>query len=141
MPPIADSSEQRGLDGSPALSIFHHTTNEESAAWAEDKGASLIRVHPSLINICNSINCPRPNFFPAVLGECRTSGGHRQKLLETQPSYMVDPDSPKINNVWLLATQWSFDCGMTCALVLAEIFPDKRDALQAVGRDMGCIVS
>lgn len=138
-PPLPDSSEQVGDLAEVRYVHAHHTTNEESAADAERKGASLAFFKPLIGDFFQLDQLPKTKaFFQHVIADASRKVNLAKEHWKRKRPYQVDPSLDDGQPV----REYSYPsghsaCGMTYALVLAEIFPDKRDALIAVGRDIG----
>ena len=138
-PPLPDSSEQVGDLAEVRYVHTHHTTNEEAAADAERKGASLVFFKPLIGDFFQLDQLPKTKaFFQHVIGDAaRTVNLAKEHWKRKRPD-VVDPSLDDGRPVKEFSYPSGHSAGgMTYALVLAEIFPDKRDALIAEGRDLG----
>ncbi len=138
-PPLLDSSEQLGDLAEVRYIHTHHTTNEEAAADAERKGASLAFFKPILGEFFQVEQLPKTKaFFQHVIGDAARKVDLAKEHWKRKRPYVVDPslDDGKPVGEFSYPSGHSTG-GMTYALVLAEIFPEKRDALIAIGRDIG----
>lgn len=138
-PPLPDSSEQAADLAEVRAVHMSHTTNEEAAAWAENNGLSLSDFTPAIGSFFQPGRLPKTGiFFDRIIKDVSRQVNVGKNYWKRERPYVVDPSlaqggpTPGFSYPSGHSTE-----GMTCALVLAEIFPEKRDALLAIGRNIG----
>jgi acid phosphatase (class A) len=138
-PPLPDSAEQAGDLAEVRWVHTHHATNEEAAAWAEAGGISLANFTPVVGPFFQPGKLPRTKaFFRKVGQDNKLLVDQVKDHWKRQRPYVVDPDLAQGKPV----AGGSYPSGhstlsMTLALVLAEIFPEKRDDLLTAARSIG----
>ncbi|MGA2028891.1 MAG: phosphatase PAP2 family protein [Verrucomicrobiota bacterium] len=138
-PPLPDSPEQK-YDLVEVISVHQDcTSNELAAALSEDRGISMFYFTPVIGDIFQPGKLPVTEAFLHRIQKDTESIVDRAKNYWKRPRpYVVDPDLA-IGNVF---KSFSYPSGhstesMVLALVLADLFPDKRDALIAEAREIG----
>ena len=137
-PPLPDSPEQ-AADLDTVRRVVHAATTNEIAAANSERYFSVFNFTGVIGEFFTATNLPRTTaFFKKVQADARnvTALGkdyfHRDRPFTADPSLAAGELEPN----------FSYPSGhssenMVFALVLAELFPEKRDALLAHARTMG----
>jgi acid phosphatase (class A) len=137
-PPLPDSAEQ-AADMAETIAVHNVcTTNEEALAKAESK-FFIYSFTPAIGEFFQSTNLPKTDaFFRRVLKETKS-------VTDTAKNYWQRP-RPFVANPSLISADpeksFGYPSGHSTratvdALLLAELVPDKRDEILAVGREIG----
>ncbi len=139
-PPLADSAEQ-AADLAEVRAVLHDApSNEVAAALIENKGVELAYFTPVVGDLLTSGQLPKTEAFLKSVHQDAASIVDAAKDFWHRPRpYVTDPSLAPAGK---LQKSFSYPSGhstesMTLALVLADLFPDKRAALVAEGRSIG----
>jgi acid phosphatase (class A) len=138
-PPLPGSAEQ-AADLAEVTAVHNaRTLTEEKMAWLEAPGVSLSPFTNVIGPFFQPDKLPKTSaFFNLVLQRCENILNIAKNHWERPRPFVVDPrlaDGPPAGG-FSYPSGHSTD-GTVYALLLSEIFPDKRDAILAVGRDIG----
>ncbi|HVU28217.1 MAG TPA: phosphatase PAP2 family protein [Verrucomicrobiae bacterium] len=139
-PPLPDSPEQK-YDLAEVEAVCHDApSNDITAALIENKGVSLSYFKPIIGDDLFSGKLPKTEaFLKRVHKDAGAIVNNCKDYWKRPRPYVVDPGLIPEGK---LQKSFSYPSGhstesMTLALVLAELFPDKRDALIAEARTIG----
>lgn len=139
-PPLPDSDEQKFELAEVHAVAAAAPSNDIAAALAENKGVSLKYFTPVIGDALTSGQLPRSEaFMKNVLNDAETVTDAAKDHWRRPRPFMADPSFHPLGK---LQKTFSYPSGhstesMTAALVLAELFPDKRDAILAEAREIG----
>ena len=138
-PPLPDSPEQK-YDLAEVESVCHNVpSNDVAAALSQDKGVSIFYFSPDIGDFFQPGKLPVTEaFLHRVHKDAENVVDDAKDYWKRPRPYVVDPTLANGK----LSKSFSYPSGhstesMTLALVLAELFPDKRDALIAEAREIG----
>jgi len=137
-PPLPDSPEQTA-DLATVRNVFHSATSSEVAAANAERYFSVYNFSGVIGEFFNPTNLPKTTvFFKKVHADARTVTALGKDYFHRPRPFMVDTNLATGE----LEKNFSYPSGhstenMVFALVLAELFPEKRDALLAHARLMG----
>jgi acid phosphatase (class A) len=139
-PPLAGSAEQ-AADLAEVRMVSHDApSNEVAAALVENKGVELDYFTPVVGEFLVSGELPKTKaFLKRVHQDAAQVVNDAKDHWQRPRPYMADPSLAPAGK---LQKSFSYPSGhstesMTLALVLADLFPDKRDALAAEARSIG----
>ena len=137
-PPLPDSPEQ-AADMAEVQSVFHTAgTNEVATAFSERK-FSVFNFTSVIGSFFQSNNLPKTTaFFHHVQKQAESVTDAAKDFYKRPRPYVTDPSLASGQ----LEKSFSYPSGhstesMVLALVLADLFPDKRDAIIAKARNIG----
>lgn len=138
-PPLPDSGEQAGDLAEVRFVHANHSTNDETAAWVEARGISPANFKAVLGDAFDPAKLPKTGaFFHRLAADCESQVNPVKQYWNRKRPYVLDSSlaqgKPVAGGSY---PSGHSTLGMTYALVLAEIFPNKRDELLAVGRSIG----
>jgi acid phosphatase (class A) len=137
-PPLPDSAEQVA-DLAEVRSLNKACTSNEVAQAVEEKKFSILTFNRAAGGLFQPGKLPLTEAFIArVHEEAKVVTDHAKEHWKRPRPYTLDPSLASGK----LETSFSYPSGhsteaMTIALVLAELLPDRRDDLLAVGRGIG----
>ncbi|HSY74110.1 MAG TPA: phosphatase PAP2 family protein [Dongiaceae bacterium] len=138
-PPAPDSAEQ-AADLAEVRAVCHDApSNDVAAAMIENKGVSLFYFTPVVGDIFQPGKLPKTEaFLRHVQAEAEAVVNSAKDYWKRPRPYMVDPGlvAGKLQKSFSYPSGHSTD-SMTVGLVLADLFPDKRDAIIAEARAIG----
>jgi len=137
-PPPADSPEQ-AADLAQVQSVHDVATTNEIADAFSEKSFNVFNFAPVVGAFFQSNNLPRTTvFFQRVLSDSETVVDRAKEYWRRPRPYTVDPSlaAGKLERSFSYPSGHSTE-SMVLALVLADLFPDKQDALLARARLMG----
>jgi acid phosphatase (class A) len=139
-PPLADSPEQ-AADLAEVRAVCHDApSNDIAAALVENKGVSLSYFTPVIGDIFQPDKLPKTDaFVHRVQKEAAEVVDAAKDFWKRPRPFMVDPN---LGAPGKLQKSFGYPSGhstesMTAALVLADLFPAKRDAIIAEARAIG----
>lgn len=139
-PPPLPGSEEQAADLEEVRFVFHHApSNEVAEAVSQDHGVSISYFAP-VVGEISSNNLPVTAKFLRHVQSDASMVVNRGKDFWKRPRPFVEDPSLAISKK--TPKSFSYPSGhstesMTLALVLADLFPDKRDALIAEARTIG----
>jgi len=128
----ADLAEVRAVHGS-------HPASEEAIAWQEENGKWLFDFTPAIGSYWQPGKLPKTEaFFHRIIRDTAQPLNIGKNYWKRPRPFVIDPSllQGKPEPGFSYPSGHS-TVGTVCALVLAEIFPDKRDAILAIGRNIG----
>lgn len=138
-PPLPDSPEQR-YDLAEVESVCHNApSNDVAEALTQDKGVSISYFEPVIGDILQPDKLPKTEaFLKRVHHDAEEVVDSSKDYWKRPRPYTVEPSlAPgKKGNSFSYPSGHSTE-SMTLALVLADLFPDKHDAIIAEARSIG----
>jgi acid phosphatase (class A) len=138
-PPLPDSPEQ-AADLAEVRAVSHNApSNEVAAALAENKGVALAYFKPAVGEIFQPETLPKTDaFLHRVQKDAESVVDAAKDHWQRPRPYAVDPSlaSGKLQKSFSYPSGHSTE-SMTVALVLADLFPEKQDAIIAEARTIG----
>jgi acid phosphatase (class A) len=138
-PPPAAGSEEAAADLATARKVFKHRTHAEELRANKDAGLSLFLFAPAIGDDFKPGKFPKvEELFNRVKAEIGDPINAPKNYWKRQRPYQVDPrlslGKPEDNYSYPSGHSTR---GTVYSLMMAEIFPEKRDAILAIGRDIG----
>jgi acid phosphatase (class A) len=138
-PPLSDSDEQK-FDLAEVVAVQHAgSSNELAEAMVQDKGVSLAYFAPIIGDALEAGKLPvTRTFLKRVQKDADGVVTDAKNYWKRPRPYVADPTllMGKVQKSFSYPSGHSTE-SMTLALVLAELFPDKHDALVAEAREIG----
>jgi acid phosphatase (class A) len=137
-PPLADSVEQ-AADMEEVRMVYHAATSNDIAAAYSEKKFDIFNFTPAIGDFFMPGKFPKTEaFFHRVQTDAETVTDNAKEFYKRPRPYVTDPSL--INGK--LEKSFSYPSGhstesMVLALVLADLFPDKHDAIIAEARSIG----
>ena len=137
-PPLPDSAEQ-AADMDEVRAVYHAATSNDIAAAYSEKKFSIFNFTPAIGAFFQSNNLPKTTaFFHRVQTDAEAVTDNAKDFYKRPRPYVADPSL--VNGK--LEKSFSYPSGhstesMVLALVLADLFPDKHDAIIAEARSIG----
>jgi acid phosphatase (class A) len=137
-PPLPDSLEQ-AADMDEVRAVYHAATSNEIAAAYSERKFSIFNFTPAIGDFFQPGKFPKTEaFFHNVQTDAESVVDNAKDFYKRPRPYVTDPTL--INGK--LEKSFSYPSGhstesMTLALVLADLFPDKHDAIIAKARSIG----
>ena len=137
-PPLPDSAEQAAeLD--EVLAVYHAANSNEMAIAYSQKKFSDFTFTPTIGGFFQSNNLPlTADFFQRVQKQAATVTDAAKDYYKRPRPFTADPSlaNGKLEKSFGYPSGHSTE-GTVLALVLAELFPEKREAIMAQGRAFG----
>ena len=137
-PPLPDSPEQ-AADLNEVRAVYHAATSNDMAAAYSEKKFSIFTFTPFVGDFFQSNNLPKTAaFFARVQQDAETVTDLGKDYFHRPRPYTVDPNlaNGKLEKSFSYPSGHSTE-SMVIALVLADLIPDKHDALIAKARSIG----
>lgn len=137
-PPLPGSPEQ-AADLAQVSAVYHACTSNDLAAAYSEKSFSVFNFTPVIGDFFQSNNLPKTTaFFERVQKQAETVTDRAKNFYKRPRPYTVDPSlaNDKLEKSFSYPSGHSTE-SMTLALVLADLFPDKHDAILAKARSIG----
>jgi len=137
-PPLPDSQEQ-AADMAEVQAVYHAASSNDIAAAYSEKKFDIFNFAPAIGDFFQSSKFPKTEaFFERVQTDAETVTDKAKDYYKRPRPYVTDPTL--VNGK--LEKSFSYPSGhstesMTLALVLADLFPDKHDAIIAKARSIG----
>jgi len=137
-PPLPDSAEQ-AADMNEVRTAYHAATSNDIAAAYSEKKFNIFNFMPAIGNFFTPGKFPKTEaFFNRVQTDATTITDSAKDFYKRPRPFVTDPSL--INGK--LEKSFSYPSGhstesMVLALVLADLFPDKHDAIIAKARSIG----
>ena len=137
-PPLPDSSEQSG-DLAEVRLVSHAASSNDIAAAFSEKKFSIFNFTPAIGAFFQPGRLPKTEaFFHRVQKEAESVTDDAKGIWKRPRPFVIDPSLASGK----LETSFSYPSGhstesMVLALVLADLFPDKHDAILAEARGIG----
>jgi membrane-associated phospholipid phosphatase len=136
-PPLAGSAEQ-AADLNEVRTIYHAATSNDIAIAYSEKKFTVFNYTPAVGTIFQSNNLPKTTaFFQKVQLDAETVTDLGKDYFKRPRPYRVDPGlaNGKLEKSFSYPSGHSTE-SMTLALVLADLFPEHRDAIVAKARSI-----
>jgi acid phosphatase (class A) len=136
-PPLPDSPEQ-AADMAEVVAVRHACTADEEAAAYSEKKFNIFNFTPAIGDFFVAGKFPKTeSFFEKVQKDAEAVTDNAKDFYKRPRPYVTDPSL--INGK--LEKSFSYPSGhstesMVLALVLADLFPDKQDAIIAISRNI-----
>lgn len=137
-PPLPGSTEQRA-DMETVRSVCHAACSNDISAALSEKKFSLASFGPAIGPLFQPGKLPKMDaFFARVHKDAETVVDGAKEHWQRPRPYTLDPSlvSGKLEKSFSYPSGHSTEA-MVIALLLSEIFPERSDAILAVGRDIG----
>ncbi len=137
-PPLPDSAEQ-AADLQEVRDVSHGATSSDLAAAKSETKFTIFTFTPAIGDFFQPGKFPKTEtFFHQVQGDAENVVDGAKDYYKRPRPYKIDPSLAGGK----LETSFSYPSGhstesMVLALVLADLFPDKHDAILAVARNIG----
>ncbi len=137
-PPLPGSAEQ-AADMAEVQAVYHAATSNDIAAAYSEKKFNIFNFTPAIGDFFTAGKFPKTEaFFERVQTDAAAVTDNAKDFYKRPRPYVTDPSL--INGK--LEKSFSYPSGhstesMVLALVLAEVFPDKHDAIIAKARSIG----
>jgi acid phosphatase (class A) len=137
-PPLPGSAEQ-AADMDEVRSAWHSASSNDIAAAYSEKKISIIHFTPAVGAFFQSNNLPKTMaFFERVQGDAAAVTDNAKDFYKRPRPYVTDPGlaNGKLEKSFSYPSGHSTE-SMVLALVLADLFPDRQDAILAEARSIG----
>ena len=137
-PPLPDSPEQ-AADMAEVQAVFHAATSNDIAAAYSEKKFSIFNFTPVIGAFFQSNKLPKTTaFFERVQKDAVAVTDNAKDYYKRPRPYVLDPSlaSGKLEKSFGYPSGHATE-SMVLALVLADLFPDKHDAIIAEARAIG----
>jgi acid phosphatase (class A) len=137
-PPLPDSPEQ-AADMAEVQAVFHSAPSNDVVTAFSEKKFSIFNFAPDIGSFFKSNNLPKTTtFFAHVQTEAETVTDGAKDFYKRPRPYVTDPSlaSGKLEKSFSYPSGHSTE-SMVLALVLADLFPNKHDAIIAHARMIG----
>ena len=137
-PPLPDSPEQ-AADMEEVRMVYHATPSNTIAVAYSQKKFSIYSFAPAIGAFFQSNNLPRTTaFFERVQTDAEAITDNAKDFYKRPRPYVTDPSlaNGKLEKSFSYPSGHSTE-SMVLALVLADLVPDKHDAIIAEARDIG----
>jgi acid phosphatase (class A) len=137
-PPLAGSAEQ-AADMAAVVAVHRACTSNEAALAFSEKKFSIFTFTPAIGAFFQPGKFPKTEaFFERVQTEAATVTDIGKDYWKRPPPFTVDATlaSGKLEKSFSYPSGHSTE-GTVMALILADVFPDKREDILAVGRNLG----
>jgi acid phosphatase (class A) len=137
-PPLPDSPEQ-AADMEEVRAVYHAATSNDIAIAYSEKNFSAFNFTPAIGAFFQSNNLPKTAlFFNRVQTDAAAITDNAKDFYKRPRPYVTDPSlaNGKLEKSFSYPSGHSTET-MVLALVLADLFPDKHDAIIAEARSIG----
>jgi acid phosphatase (class A) len=137
-PPLIDSPEQ-AADLAEVRAVYYAAGSNDIAAAYSEKKFSIFNFTPAIGDFFQPGKFPKTEaFFDKVQKDAETVTDKAKDYYQRPRPYVTDPTlaNGKLEKSFSYPSGHSTE-SMVLALVLAEVFPDKHDALIAKARSIG----
>jgi len=137
-PPLPDSAEF-AADMAQVVAVHSACTSNQAALAFSEKKFSIFNFTPAIGDFLQPGKLPKTEaFFERVQREAETVTDLAKDYWQRPRPFTVDTNlaSGKLEKSFSYPSGHSTE-GTVLALVLAEVFPEQRDDILAVGRDLG----
>jgi len=137
-PPLRDSAEQ-AADMEEVRAVYHAATSNDIAAAYSEKKFDIFNFTPAIGDFFTAGKFPKTEaFFKKVQTDAETVTDGAKDFYKRPRPYVVDPSlaNGKLEKSFSYPSGHSTE-SMVLALVLADLFPDKHDAIIAHARLIG----
>jgi acid phosphatase (class A) len=137
-PPLPGSPEQ-AADMAELVAVYHACTSNDMAAAYSEKKFSIFNFTPAIGDFFQPGKFPKTEaFFERVQKQAETVTDQAKDFYRRPRPYTTDPSlaNGKLEKSFSYPSGHSTE-SMVLALVLADLFPDKHDAIIAKARNIG----
>jgi acid phosphatase (class A) len=137
-PPLPDSPEQ-AADMAEVKAVYHAAASNDIAAAVSEKKFDIFNFTPAIGNFFVAGKFPKTEaFFERVQSDAAAVTDNAKDYYKRPRPYVTDPSlaNGKLEKSFSYPSGHSTE-SMVLALVLADLFPDKHDAIIAVARSIG----
>lgn len=137
-PPLPGSAEQ-AADMAEVVALHHACTSNEAAIAFSEKKFSVFNFTPAIGTFFQAGKFPKTEvFFEKVQKDAASVTDVAKDFWHRPRPFIVDPSlgSGKLEKSFSYPSGHATE-GTVLALVLAEVFPEKRDDILAIGRSIG----
>jgi acid phosphatase (class A) len=137
-PPLPGSPEQ-AADMAEVIAVYHASTSNDIAAAYSEKKFSIFNFTPVIGDFFQPGKFPKTEaFFERVQKQAETVTDEAKDYYKRPRPYTTDPSlaNGKLEKSFSYPSGHSTE-SMVLALVLADLFPDKHDAIIAKARNIG----
>jgi len=137
-PPTMDSPEQ-AADMATVVAVHGACTPQEAAVAFSEKNFDVFTFAPVIGPFFTATNLPKTSaFFEQVLSDAATVTDAAKNIFKRPRPFVVDPSlaSGKLEKSFSYPSGHGTE-GTVLSLVLADLLPDKKDAILAKGRAIG----
>ena len=137
-PPLPDSAEQ-AADMAEVQAVYHSATSNDIAVAYSQKKFTVFNFTPAVGAFFLSNNLPKTAaFFDRVQTDAAAVTDNAKDFYKRPRPYTTDPSlaNGKLEKSFSYPSGHSTE-SMVLALVLADLFPDKHDAIIAEARSIG----
>jgi acid phosphatase (class A) len=137
-PPLPGSPEQ-AADLEEVRTVYHAATSGDVAAAYSEKKFNVFNFTPAIGDFFVPEKFPKTRtFFKRVQTDAETITDNAKNFYKRPRPYTIDPSlaNGKLEKSFSYPSGHSTE-SMVLALVLADLFPDKRDAIIAEARSIG----
>jgi acid phosphatase (class A) len=137
-PPLPGSAEQ-AADMAEVQAVYHAATSNEIAAAYSERKFDIFNFTPAIGDFFTSGKFPKTEaFFHHVQTDAETVTDAAKNFYKRPRPFVTDPSlaNGKLEKSFSYPSGHSTE-SMTLALVLADLFPDKHDAIIAKARSIG----
>jgi len=137
-PPLPGSPEQ-AADLAEVITVYHASTSNDIAAAYSEKKFSIFNFTPAIGDFFQPGKFPKTEaFFERVQTQAETVTDNAKNYYKRPRPYTIDPSlaNGKLEKSYSYPSGHSTE-SMVLALVLADLFPDKHDAIIAKARNIG----
>jgi acid phosphatase (class A) len=137
-PPLPDSPEQ-AADMAEVRSVYHATGSNEIAAAYSEKNFDIFNFTPAIGDFFVAGKFPKTEaFFNRVQTDAAAVTDTAKNFYKRPRPFVTDPSlaNGKLEKTFSYPSGHSTE-SMVLALVLADLFPDRRDSIIAKARNIG----
>jgi acid phosphatase (class A) len=137
-PPLPGSAEQ-SADMAEVVAVFHSCPTNEAAIAFSEKKFSIFNFTPAIGTFLQPGKFPKTEvFFERVQKDSAAATDAAKDFWKRPRPYTVDTNlaAGKLEKSFSYPSGHSTEA-IVLALVLADLFPDKRDDILAIGRSIG----
>jgi acid phosphatase (class A) len=137
-PPLPDSAEQEA-DMAEVVAIQRTCTTNQAAVAFSEKKFSVFNFAPAVGDFFEPDRFPKTGaFFEQVETDAAAAANAAKEYWKRPRPFTINPAlaSGKLEKSFSYPSGHATE-GMVLALVLAELFPDRREAILAIGRNLG----
>jgi len=137
-PPLPNSAEQTA-DMAEVVAIYRACSTNDAALAFGEKKFSIFNFTPALGGCLQPGQCPKTEAFFARLQKDAAAASDKAKEYWKRPRpFTANPSlaSGKLEKSFGYPSGHATE-GMVLALVLANLFPERREEILAIGRDIG----
>jgi acid phosphatase (class A) len=137
-PPLPDSAEQ-AADMAEVRAVYHATGSNDMAIAYSQKKFNIFNFTPAIGDFFQPGKFPKTEaFFEKVQTDAETVTDNAKDFYKRPRPYVIDPSlaNGKLEKSFSYPSGHSTE-SMVLALVLAQVFPEKHDAIISIARNIG----